>query len=465
MFLKILPPVVAAIAFGLTWLSDDRATAPVAPPETNYKTYCSSCHGEQVEMFADRKWKFGNTKPELVASVAKGHPELGMPAWEASLKPDEIDALADYILQGIEKRKQYDFSVPKSPTFTAASGLTLRLDTVARGLSVPWGVAFLPAGDLLVTDRSGKLYRVGATGTQTAISGVPEVLAEGQGGLLDVEVHPKFAQNGFVYLAYSAFKTTDAGKLSTTAVLRAKLDGNALTDQKVLFEAQPWAKTRHHYGSRLAFDRAGYLYFTVGDRGSEKTNPQSLDSDAGKVHRIHDDGRVPADNPFAKSAHPTIYSYGHRNPQGMTFHPTTGELWENEHGPRGGDELNVVRKAKNYGWPVISYGINYDGKPITNLTAKEGMEQPVSYWVPSIGPSGLAFVQSDRYGDWKGNALVGSLRFKYLNRCELRNGKVVKEETIFPNIGRVRNVDMGPDGYAYVTVEDPGYVFRLVPTQ
>lgn len=463
MLLKAIPPAAALV---LLWLNlpPDLPTKPVADtPETTYKTYCSSCHGEQVEMFVDRRWKFGTAKNELITSIAKGHPELGMPAWEASLKPTEIEALAEYITQGIEKRKKFDFAVPKSPTFKTASGMTLRLDTVARDLSNPWGLAFLPGNRLIVTDRNGKLYHVDAKGTRTELTGGPEVLSEGQGGLLDVEVHPKFAQNGLVYLSYSAFKTTDEGKLSTTAILRAKLDGNRLTDQKVLFEAQPWAKTRHHYGSRLAFDKAGYLYFTVGDRGSEKTNPQSLDSDAGKVHRIHDDGRVPADNPFAKSAHPTIFSYGHRNPQGMTFHPTTGDLWENEHGPRGGDELNMVRKAKNYGWPVISYGINYDGKPITNLTAKEGMEQPLTYWVPSIAPSGMAFLQGDRYGAWKGDLLVGSLRFKYLNRCEMRNGKVVNQEILFPNIGRVRNVDIGPDGYAYVSVEDPGYVFRLVP--
>jgi glucose/arabinose dehydrogenase len=466
MLLKTLPPVAALLAFGLTWLNEPAAPAPADTPENTYKTYCSSCHGEQVEMFVDRRWKFGNTKTELVASIAKGHPELGMPAWEASLKPVEIEALAEYIVDGIEKGKKYNFNAaPKSPTFTAASGMTLRLDTVARDLKNPWGLTFLPTGGVLVTDRSGKLYRVDGKGTRSEITGVPEVLAEGQGGLLDVELHPQFAKNRYVYLSYSAVKTTEEGKLSTTAIMRARLDGDRLTDQKVLFEAQPWAKTRHHYGSRLAFDKQGYLYFTVGDRGSEKTNPQSLESDAGKVHRIHDDGRVPADNPYAKSAHPTIYSYGHRNPQGMTFHPTTGALWAHEHGPRGGDEVNLVRQAKNYGWPVISYGINYDGKPITNLTEKEGMEQPVTYWVPSIAPSGMAFVTGKRYGDWTGDLLVGSLRFKYLNRCQLRDGKVVSQEILFPNIGRVRNVDMGPDGYAYVSVEDPGYVFRLVPVR
>ncbi len=450
------------VVTGLSFLPDK----PVATPESNYKTYCASCHGEQVEMFVDRKWKFGNTKNELVASIAKGHPDLGMPAWEASLKPDEISALADYVAVALEKGAKFRVdAAPKSPTFASSAGLTVRLDTVARGLGSPWGLSFLPDGGMLVTERSGAISRVAKNGSRTPVSGGPTVLAEGQGGLLDVEVHPQFAQNGLVYFSYSAVKDAPEGKLSTTAVMRAKLDGDRLSDQKILFEAQPWAKTRHHYGSRLVFDKAGLLYFSVGDRGSEKTNPQSLDSDAGKVHRIKDDGGIPADNPFAKSAHPTIYSYGHRNPQGMALN-AQGELWENEHGPRGGDEVNIVQKGRNYGWPTISYGINYDGKPITNLTKKDGMEQPVHYWIPSIGPSGMAFVPSGgMYAAWGGNALVGSLRFKYLNRCEVRNGKIVKEELLYPNIGRVRNIDIGPDGYAYVSVEDPGYVFRLVPVK
>ncbi len=456
----------ALVVTGLSFLPEKRSTS-AATPEATYKQYCAGCHGEQVEMFVDRQWKFGNTKTELVASISKGHPDLGMPAWEAALKPAEISALADYITAALAKGEKFRVdAAPQSPTFASSAGLTVRLDTVVRGLGVPWGLAFLPGGDLLVTERAGSIWRVAKNGTKTQVSGGPTVLAEGQGGLLDVEVHPQFAQNNWVYFSYSAVKDGPDGKLSTTAIMRAKLDGDRLTDQKVLFEAQPWAKTRHHYGSRLVFDRAGLLYFTVGDRGSEKTNPQSLDSDAGKVHRLKDDGGIPADNPFANSAHPTIFSYGHRNPQGMTLNAATGELWENEHGPRGGDEANIIRKGQNYGWPVISYGINYDGKPITNLTAKEGMAQPQHYWIPSIGPSGMAFVPTGgRYPAWGGNALIGSLRFKYLNRCEMKAGKIVKEEIVYPNIGRVRNVDIGPDGYAYISVEDPGYVFRLVPVK
>jgi len=431
----------------------------------NYQTYCASCHGEKVEAFVDRKWKHGNTKPELIASITGGYPDLGMPTWKGVLQENEVSEMAELILESLKDVDKYKFAGKPTSNIFPSEGQTVKLDTVASGMKSPWGMAFLPDGDMLVTDRNGEVYRVGKGGEKTLVSGGPTVLVEGQGGLLDVALHPDFAQNGFVYMSYSAMKTEGDQKLSTTAVMRAKLSGNTLTDQKTIFEALPYAKTRHHYGSRLAFDKQGYLYVSVGDRGSEKINPQFLDRDAGKIHRLHDDGRIPTDNPFVgkEGAHGSVYSYGHRNPQGMTRNPQTGAIWTNEHGPRGGDEVNIINKAANYGWPVICYGINYDGKPITNLTAKEGMEQPLTYWLPSIGPSGMAFVEGNKYPGWKDNLLVGSLRFQYLNRCVLEGNKVVKEENLLKNIGRLRNVKMGPDGYIYVAVEDPGFLYRLMP--
>ncbi len=215
----------------------------------------------------------------------------------------------------------------------------------------------------------------------------------------------------------------------------------------------------------MAFDPEGYLYFSVGDRGNRDENPQNLDNHCGKIHRIHDDGSIPDDNPFVseEGAMPSIYSYGHRNPQGMAVHPTTGAIWTHEHGPRGGDEVNIIRKGDNYGWPVISYGINYDGTSFTQITEKEGMEQPLHYWVPSIAPCGAAFVASDRYPGWEGDFLVGSLRFEYLNRCQINGDEIASEEILMENIGRLRSVATGPDGYVYVGVEDPGAIYRLMP--
>lgn len=453
----------AAIFILSSFLAEKMPAAKTA--RENYQQYCASCHGEKVEAFVDRKWKHGNAKSDLVASITNGYPDLGMPTWKAVLSEKETGDMADLILASLKDVDKYKFASKPTSNVFSSEGQTVKLDTVASGMKSPWGMAFLPDGDLLVTDRNGEVYRVGKSGQKAIVSGGPTVVAEGQGGLLDVALHPDFAQNGLVYMSYSAMKMEGDQKLSSTAVVRAKLSGNALMEQKIIFEALPYSKTRHHYGSRLQFDKQGFLYISVGDRGSEKTNPQFLDRDAGKVHRIHDDGRIPTDNPFVGKgdAHGSVYSYGHRNPQGMTRNPTTGAIWTNEHGPRGGDEVNIIKKGANYGWPVICYGINYDGKPITNLTAKDGMEQPLTYWLPSIGPSGMAFIDSNKYPGWKGNLLVGSLRFQYLNRCVLEGNKVVKEENLLKNIGRLRNVKMGLDGFVYVSVEDPGYVFRLMP--
>ena len=215
----------------------------------------------------------------------------------------------------------------------------------------------------------------------------------------------------------------------------------------------------------MAFDPEGYLYFSVGDRGNRDENPQNLDNHCGKVHRLNADGSIPDDNPFVnqEGAMPSIYSYGHRNPQGLAIHPTTGKVWTHEHGPRGGDEVNVIRKGDNYGWPVISYGLNYDGTTFTQKTEQEGMEQPLHYWVPSIAPCGAAFVTGDRYPDWTGDFLVGSLRYEYLNRCQIENESITDEELLMENLGRLRSVAMGPDGYIYVGVEEPGAVYRLTP--
>jgi aldose sugar dehydrogenase len=227
----------------------------------------------------------------------------------------------------------------------------------------------------------------------------------------------------------------------------------------------PYTKTKHHFGSRIVFDKNGYLFFSVGERGMEKEFPQSTENDNGKIHRLNDDGTIPKDNPFVNDSknRGSIYSYGHRNPQGLTLNKETGEIWEHEHGPRGGDEVNIIKKNANFGWPVISYGINYDGKPITNISKKEGMEQPEIYWIPSIAPSGMTFVNSDKYPAWKGSLMVGSLRFNYLNRCIVKNNKIIGQEKLLINVGRMRNVEMGSDGYLYVSIENPGTVFRLRP--
>ncbi|PCE64817.1 PQQ-dependent sugar dehydrogenase [Sediminicola luteus] len=332
---------------------------------------------------------------------------------------------------------------------------------VVSDLEIPWGMAFLPDGGILITEKKGQLYRIKGT-KKTIIGNTPEVFFSGQGGLLDVALHPNFSENQFIYLTYAS--SEGGGDGGHTALMRARLQGDQLTENQVLYKGTPNTEKGHHFGSRIAFDRDGYLYFTIGDRGNRDENPQNITRDGGKVYRLHDDGSIPSDNPFvnASGAKTAIYSYGHRNPQGMALHPKTGAIWTHEHGPKGGDEINIIKKGENYGWPVISYGINYDGTSFTDITEKEGMLQPLHYWVPSIAPSGLAIVSSDKYPDWQGDLLVGSLSFQYLEHLVMDGEKVVKREKLMEDIGRVRDVVQAPDGYIYVAVESKG-IYRLDP--
>ena len=328
-------------------------------------------------------------------------------------------------------------------------------------LSIPWGMAFLPDGSILITEKTGELIHF-KNNERVTISGLPEIYNRGQGGLLDVIIHPKFSENGWIYFSYASQEGDGDG--GNTAIMRAKLDGNTLIDKQVLYKAEPNTTKGQHFGSRLAFDNEGFLYFSVGDRGNRDENPQDITRDCGKIYRLNDDGTVPNDNPFINepNAKTAIYSFGHRNPQGMFKHPETGEIWTHEHGPQGGDEINIIQKGLNYGWPKISYGINYSGTTLTENTALPGMEQPLFYWVPSIAPSGFAIISSDKYPEWKGNLLVGSLKFQYLERLVLENNKVVKREKLFEGLGRVRNVVQATDGYIYVGIENLGIV-KIVP--
>lgn len=432
----------------------------------NYKNYCSGCHGEQMQAFVDRKWKYGDTRDSIYASINKGHEDVGMPAFEAVLSEEEINNLVSYILSGITNIDKYVFEDESLSSDTFKTELfTFHLDTIMSGIESPWGMVFLPNNELLVTEKSGKVYRISKDGSTEEITGVPKVWDKGQGGLLDIELHPDFQNNNLLYLSYSIFKTEGDKKVATTAVSRYTLVNNNLTHEVRILEAFPYTGMAHHYGSRLEFDRDGYLFISVGDRGNRDGNPQDLSVYPGKIHRVNDDGTIPEDNPFVndEDAIPSIYSYGHRNPQGMTLNPTTGEIWAHEHGPRGGDEINIIKKGANYGWPVISYGINYDGTIFTSETEMKGMKKPVLYWVPSIAPSGMDFVEGGLYPGWEGDLLSGSLRYKYLNISEVEGDNIDQEDFVMKNIGRVRNVRMSPDGYIYIAVERPGFIFKLIP--
>ncbi|MEZ7495795.1 PQQ-dependent sugar dehydrogenase [Leeuwenhoekiella aequorea] len=333
-------------------------------------------------------------------------------------------------------------------------------EVIVPDLINPWGMVFLPDGSMLITEKEGKLIHF-SKGEKNEVSGVPEVYNRGQGGLLDIQLSPNYSEDHFLYLTYSS--SEGEGKGGNTALMRAQLEGNQLISQKVLYKASPNTTKGQHFGSRIAFDTEGHVFFSAGERGDRDINPQDLTRDNGKIYRLNLDGSIPKDNPFINqpSAKPAIWSYGHRNPQGMIYNSTTNEIWVHEHGPQGGDEINIIKKGANYGWPVITYGVNYSGTDITDKTEQEGMEQPLYYWIPSIAPSGMALVTSSRYPDLKGSLLVGSLKFVYLEALHLDNNQVVKREKLLDGIGRVRSIVQGPDGYIYAGVEGVG-VIKLV---
>jgi aldose sugar dehydrogenase len=342
---------------------------------------------------------------------------------------------------------------------------SFRLVKLVQGLQHPWSIAWLPDGRMLVTERPGRLRLVSKDFQldPKAVDGVPRVVTGGQSGLFDVVLHPRYAKNGWLYLAYMAPGEGGSG----IEVLRAKLEDHRLVDQQVIFRAVPKLNGSLNLGGRLIFDRQGYLYVSVGDR-FEQNRAQRLDDDSGKLIRLQDDGRVPANNPFVtrEGARPEICTLGNRNIEGMALHPRTGELWTHEHGPQGGDEINIIRAGRNYGWPVITYGVNYGtGTKIGEGTHKAGMEQPLYKWVPSIAPSGMAFYEGDKFPAWRGMLFIGALKAEMLVRLELEGEEVTHEERLIKNaIGRVRDVRVGRDGYIYLlTDERNGVLARLEP--
>ena len=362
---------------------------------------------------------------------------------------------------------------------SAAAGITdapppdkpskIKVETVAEGLEHPWGMQFLPDGRLLVTERPGTMRLVSKDGKLSEpIVGVPKVAARNQGGLLDVLLAPDFGDTGTIYFSYG--EPLDGGK-NATAVARAKLvtegDGGRLEDVKVIFRQEPAADSGHHFGSRLVWAKDGTLFVTTGDRNSLRNEAQNPENHIGKVIRINADGTAPADNPKREGWAPEVWSIGHRNIQGAALRPDTGELYTVEHGARGGDELNQPEQGKNYGWPVITYGIDYSGAKIgEGITAKEGMEQAVYHWVPSIATSGLAFYSGDLFPEWKGNAFVGGLAGAQIQRLVFDGDEIVAAETLLEDEGkRIRDIRQGPDGALWVLTDDTGEVLRITPAQ
>jgi len=355
------------------------------------------------------------------------------------------------------------------PMHTNGLDKNISVSLVTDEISIPWAMVQLPSKEILISERKGEL-RVFKNGRLLSkrITGLPNIHSNGQGGLLDLALHPDFSKNQWIYFTYASKEGSNSDKSSgsNTALMRATLNIStlSLTEKTLLYKAQPNSKIGRHYGSRIIFDDKGFIFFSVGDRGQRDVNPQNIGKDGGKIYRLHDDGRVPLDNPFVdnKGSKTAIYSYGHRNPQGMSIDPCTKNIWSHEHGPRGGDEVNLIKKGLNYGWPEISYGINYNGTTLTDITHKSGMAQPALYWTPSIAPSGMIYISSDKYPSLKGKFLIGSMKFSHLVLLTIEDETIVSQEKVFEDIGRARSLLQGQDGYIYVGIDGVG-IKRLIP--
>lgn len=361
----------------------------------------------------------------------------------------------------------FNFSCGQEPNdkneIIVTEELNYEMELVFENEGIIWGLEFLNDNSILATVKSGSIIHY-KDGVKKELKGVPEIYLRGQGGLLDIAIHPNFEKNKFIYLSYASEDIE--GKGGNTTISRAILNGDTLEELEVLYKGTPDSRKGQHFGGRMEFDNENYLFFSIGDRGNRNVNPQDITIDGGKIYRIKDDGTIPKDNPFYNdgNAKKAIYSFGHRNPQGMFKHPESGKIWTNEHGPRGGDEINIIEKGKNYGWPKITYGINYSGTTITKNKSLPNMEQPLYYWIPSIAPSSFEYISSEIYPDWKGSLLAGALVFKYVERIVLEDDIVVSRSKIAENLGRPRDIKQGPDGYIYVSIENKG-VYKIMPNK
>jgi glucose/arabinose dehydrogenase/cytochrome c5 len=436
-----------------------------------YMQHCATCHGTDLrggmsQSLLDGVWQFGDGRGYVTRNIRDGIPNLGMPSFGKTLTQDEIENIVDYLyeaeaLAGVKK--------PDLPVTIETLDYEIGTEIWVDDLNIPWAIVFLNEDTALVTERPGSLRMI-IDGQLVAepVSGTPEVLHEGQGGLMDVNIDPAYSSNGWIYLSYShALKKGLINRRAPamTRLVRGRIKDMKWMDEQVIYEAphETYSTTRHHYGSRIVFDKKGYLYFSIGERGAQD-QAQDPKRPNGKIHRIYPDGGIPDDNPFIDNGLPTLYTLGNRNPQGLSVHPVTDEVWEVEHGPLGGDELNLIRKGVNYGWPVITYGKNYDGTMITEYTRKVGYEQPILYWKPSIAVCGMEFYRGKAFARWQDNyLLVCALKYEEVRLLNIEKDRVMHQEVILKSAGRVRDVGMDPAGNIYVVVNEPHRVIKLSP--
>jgi glucose/arabinose dehydrogenase len=435
-----------------------------------YDQYCSNCHGMDLrggnaQSLLDGVWQYGDGRGYVSRNIKYGIPHLGMPSYENSLSDEEIDLLVSWLY---DEQNRAGVEKPDPPAQLESIDYTMGTDIWVDDLDTPWAIVFLNRDTALFTERPGNL-RVVVQGKLAgqAVKGTPDVLAEGQGGLMDVNIDPAYPENGWIYLSYSHQIDAPEGQerpLAMTRIVRGRISNMEWVDEELVYEAprETYLSTRHHYGNRIVFDRKGYLYFSIGDRGAQD-QAQDPTRPNGKIHRIYPDGSIPQDNPFADRGLASLYTLGNRNPQGLSVHPETDEVWSVEHGPLGGDELNRITAGTNYGWPVITYGSNYNGVPVSDYTRKDGYAQPALYWKPSIAVCGMEFYQGDAFPKWKNKLLVCALKFEEVRLLDIEADRVMHQEIIFKNYGRVRDVGFDPEGNVYVVVNRPDRIIRLSP--
>lgn len=453
-------------------------TARAAGPKVDelWDMYCATCHGRDMEggsagALNDGVWRHGGADADLTRVIREGVNEEGMPGWGNLLKPAQVRALVVYIREKETEASRAAAPAPKpdSNAVVRTRHAAFRLETLAELPGTPWALAFPPDGRMLVTVKDGRLLVLDAAGKIQGlpVAGLPPVTEFGQGGLMDVAVHPDFKNNGWVYLTYTDGAMVNGKPVGMTALARGRIKDGRWTDGAVLWRAAAGFRTSNgvHFGSRIAFDGKGCVVFTVGERGRNfDAGAQDPMTPYGKIFRLKDDGGIPEDNPKITGGLPGLYSYGHRNPQGLAVDPRNGDLLSTEHGPRGGDELNRIKPGKNYGWPVVTHGMNYDGTPWgTGETSRPGMEPAVTQWTPSLAVCGLAFATGDAFPAWRNDLFVGALAGQEVRRVRFSGDSVSEQETLFRGLGRVRDVRCGPDGRLYVIFNQPGRLVRLNP--
>lgn len=443
--------------------------------EVLYKTYCGGCHGSNLEgnsapALFKTKWLHGSTRNAIFQTIKAGIPNTEMKGWGNVLKDNQISTLTDFITASQNRPAKTKDTIPAK---LVTEDYVLKVEkVVTSNITTPWAIEFVNANRALISEKSGKLrWLVNGSLDTVPIRGLPAThTASSTGGFMDIALDPEYSHNEWVYLGFSYTKGNihDKDAPGMTKIIRGKIKNHEWTDQQTLFEVPDSLMVARgdRWGCRFLFDKAGYLYFTIGDMG-KADDSQDLTRATGKVYRIHPDGSVPKDNPFVKTpaALPAIFTYGNRNVEGIAQHPVTGAIWATEHGPRGGDELNILKKGENYGWPVITYGIDYSGKIVSDKTARKGMQQPVVQWTPSIAVCPAEFCTSQLFAKWKNNLMVGALAFEELRRLVIVNEKVTKQEIIMKGFGRVRDIKTAPDGALYVLLNKPDMVLRITPVK